>query len=416
MLIRNKIATAVATSALLLNALTPAFAATTIEVSGNGSFATNGVSVSNNQNTTVTQANTATVTNAVTSTAKTGGNSANDNTNGDVVVKTGNAVNTTAVSTQANSNQATVNNCNCAGGTDVLVSGNGSYSHNSVGIGQNSTTTLFQNNNANVVNAVNATSNTGGNNASRNTGGDVTVMTGGAASVVGVSNKLNQNMAQVGGNAGSSAGAGLTVREVGNGSFSTNTVGLTVNPVTTITQANLASVINAVGADAITGNNTANDNTNGDVFVGTGNAVNRVGVDTMANFNAASTDCGCLLNTLVKIADNGSFSNNGIAAVLGGTTGIFQGQGAGNAAFVLNPVNANANTGGNDANRNTGATNAISDPSVMTGSVDSLTTVSTKLNENIVGPVTSVNLPGNVNLTLSMSLAQLLGVLGLQVL
>src|SRR3989338_6393879 len=167
----KKLATAIATSALLLNAMAPAFAFadTTIEVSGNGSYSDNDAKVEQKSNTTVVQSNTANVSNNVSGSASTGGNDANDNTGGDVAIVTGDAKSVADVSNTLNSNSADVVNCNCDEDTKVLISGNGSNSDNDVKVKNSNDTSVFQNNDAYVKNKVETNASTGYNDANRNT-------------------------------------------------------------------------------------------------------------------------------------------------------------------------------------------------------------------------------------------------------
>src|SRR3989338_3997974 len=106
---KRKLATAIATGALLLNAFAPlAFASTTIQISGNGVGSNNYANVTQTSTTTVKQSNNASVTNNVDAYADTGDNSAKWNTGGDVTVNTGNATVNTSVSTQAKIGRAHV--------------------------------------------------------------------------------------------------------------------------------------------------------------------------------------------------------------------------------------------------------------------------------------------------------------------
>jgi hypothetical protein len=406
----KRILTALATGAVLLQAVAPiALADTTLTITGNGADSHSSANLSNSSNTTVVQNNTATVNNNVQTNVSTGGNRASDNTGGNVVVDTGNAKSTVSLTTVANSNTANVSGCAaCNGGNaTVNISGNGSDSHNHVNLDNSSNTGVYQSNDANVNNTVNTDANTGNNDANRNTGGNVTVYTGNATSNVDVTNALNANVANVGGN--SNSGAGADIKVVGNGSDSRNSVNLDNTPSTLITQDNGAYVNNDVNSHLKTGNNDANDNTGGNVTVDTGNANSHVGVDTMANFNAASADCGCMMTGVdAKIGDNGSDSSNKIAADLGGDFSVFQGsRDAGNDAVVNNNVDPRLDSGRNDANRNTGA--GYNDPVyVVTGNSNSDTSVSNELNKNVVGQGSAIELPGGTQVSLNFDLSALL--------
>lgn len=383
MTFKRKLTTAIATGAVLLNALAPlALASTTLTITGNGSDSESKVNVSTNTTTVVTQSNKADVTNNVTANQTTGNNSANDNTGGDVTVNTGAATSNVTVDNKLNSNNAQVDNCNCNSNTTVNVSGNGSESENTVNLNNGGSTQLVQDNNADVNNNVNTTQNTGSNDADRNTGGDTTVMTGNAKSDVTVNTTANANIASVGGNGGNGGSTNIII--AGNGSDSENSVKLSNDPSTYITQANDAEVNNNVKTNQTTGNNDANDNEGGDVTIDTGNSNSTVGIDNMVNFNAADVDnCGCFSDLTAKIAGNGTDSENEIGAVLGGDLMVYQGgRDGGNDAELKNIVDPKSNTGYNDSNRNSGPV-GIDPVSNFTGNSSSDVSVNNTANSNV---------------------------------
>ena len=86
----QKIAVGLGTGALLAATLTPtAFADTSITIRGNGSHSDNDVSVEQSSSFHVSQNNFAEISNDIMAEARTGGNSANDNTGGSVHVRSG---------------------------------------------------------------------------------------------------------------------------------------------------------------------------------------------------------------------------------------------------------------------------------------------------------------------------------------
>ena len=283
MQIKRRLTTAIATGAVLLNALAPVtFATTTIELSGNGTQSDNDADVSVYQTTTVVQSNDADIDNYVDASADTGNNDANDNTGCDVSVETGDAETDVTVSNTANKNTASVDCCDSRD-TDVLISGNGSNSDNTVGLLSESSNVVFQDNEADIKNKVYADSDTGDNDAEDNTGGDVKIETGDAKTNVSLSTTANANSAQIGGNG--QDGGSVSLRILGNGTHSDNDIWLGLASETVISQSNEADVDNYVDADADTGNNDANDNTGGDVSIETGNAETDVTVPNTANKN-----------------------------------------------------------------------------------------------------------------------------------
>ncbi len=392
---KTRITTAIATGSVLLQALAGITHASTIEISGNGAGSNNGVAVNQVSTTQVSQTNTANVSNNVNSSANTGGNDANFNTGGNVTVNTGAANVSANVSNNLNSNAASVNCCANNGGTNVEVSGNGAFSDNQVGVNQTHTTAVSQGNAANVNNNVNGKANTGYNDAGFNTGGDVTVSTGKASVHSDVSTQANTNWAHVGSDMPMvGTGNDVSLKIVGNGAGSENTIGATLANTTALTQSNEANVNNNVDAKANSGKNDANFNTGGDVVIHTGNAEITTDVDNAVNFNAADVDCGCAYDLTAKIAGNGAAAGyqssdaNTIAANLISAQSL----GQGNGSNLNNNLNDEAKTGKNEASKNTGEANT--DPSVVTGNASSHTSVDNTGNTNIIGSLPVLpNLP-----------------------
>lgn len=385
---QKRIASVLAGATLLVNVAMPAFASTTIQISGNGAGSDNGTVVNNTNQTTITQNNNATVTNNVTSTAITGGNDANFNTGGSTAVDTGNAKVTSNVSTSVNSNAANVACCGTQG-ADVLIQDNGAGSQNIVNPNLSNTVTINQGNTASVYNDVHGTAETGNNDAKLNTGGDVTVTTGNAEVDASVINKANSNSAEVGGGSAVVTPT-ASFRILGNGAGSDNYITASLANVTTINQNNYAHLDNDVSASAETGGNDANWNTGGDVTVNTGDAKAGADVSNSANFNYASADCGCLLDVLAKIDGNGAgegkIDTDSTIALSLYNSKIFS---QGNNATIGNDLQkVYAKTGYNEANLNDGGSTLGVDPTtVMTGDSTITNGVSTTANMNVVGGV-----------------------------
>lgn len=124
--LKQKITTSLATGAIMLSTLAPsAFAATSIDVSGNGSRSNNDVSVSQNHRIDVNQQNNADFNNDIRVNANTGGNRTNNNTGGDVFLGTGNADTSVSVSNMANMNHLSLGGSN--GGNNGGNGGNGNH-------------------------------------------------------------------------------------------------------------------------------------------------------------------------------------------------------------------------------------------------------------------------------------------------
>lgn len=380
-MINKRIASAVATGALLLNSFaTPAFAATSINLSGNGSDSNNTANVNLTKNNTIVQNNTANVTNNVDVSAKTGGNRANDNTGGDVSIDTGNSSVGVAVQNLLNKNSASIGCCE-DGDTEVKIAGNGSDSDNDVDLDMDSSNEIFQDNDARVKNDVDVDAKTGHNDADDNTGGDVSIDTGKAGVSVGILNALNANFASIGGGDDEGEGSGLSLWIVGNGHDSDNDIDADVDQSNTITQDNEARVYNDLDVDASTGKNDANDNTGGEVLIDTGDAEVEALVANFGNFNWADLSCDCLFDDVTaKIAENGSDSDSDIDLDLDDSNELFQD----NYAKADNDLeDLDADTGDNEADDNTGYAGA--DPSIDTGNAGVGAEVVNQFNANQAG-------------------------------
>lgn len=385
----KRITTAIATGAVLANALAPvALAQTpgTITVSDNGAFSDSNVKVSNDSTVKVNQTNDANIVNKVNSNASTGGNSANFNTGGDTYVQSGPATSKTTVNNAANLNQASLPSCgSCEGSAaNVTVSGNGGYSDNTVNLDNDKKVFLNQNNDANVKNYIDANASTGGNESKFNTGGATAVIAGAAKSTVDVNNLVNANVATLGGGNGSAGNASVTISD--NGAFSDSLVKLGGDSVVILDQDNDANIKNVVDANASTGKNDAKFNTGGDVYVQSLGATTDVTVDNAANFNFASVDCGCVLGggLGVLIDDNGAFSVNGVD--VDKDRALIADQD--NLASLFNDVEGDAKSGYNEADFGTNG-----DTAVVSGGSNSTTTVSNGGNVNVLDNGESLELP-----------------------
>jgi len=395
----KRFTTAIATGAVLINALAPIAFADSVTVSGNGAFSNNAVNSSVNTTTAVNQSNNANIVNNVTSNASTGGNSSNFNTGGDSRIVTGNATTNTSVSTAANLNKASIDNCGaCSGGaTNVTVSGNGAYSTTGVALNKENSVFLNQTNNANILNDVNAKANTGKNDNSFNTGGDAVTVTGNATTNVKVANKANANDATIGG--GNGAGDPSSITITGNGAFSENGVAMNQASAVVLDQSNVANLANYVDAKANTGKNGSTFNTGGFTGISTGDAKTNVTVDNAVNFNNANVGCDCVLGgTDLKVAGNGAESFNAIDA--NNENALFDAQD--NNTALLNNVDGNAKTGKNDVSFSTADVDG--DPLVVTGNSTSTTHVDNTGNVNLFNNGSTLHLPGNWDLGVNFDL------------
>lgn len=423
---KKLIASSIATVSLLGNAILPVFATETIVISGNGSGSTNFATVNQTTTTTVTQSNNAYVTNNVDADADTGDNSAQFNTGGAVAIATGNANVDVTVSNDLNKNLASVDACCDEGDTLVKIDGNGAYSLNTVTLGLTNATVVDQDNVANVYNNVNSDADTGDNNASLNTGGDVTVVTGKAMVDVDLSTVANVNVAHVGGSAGAGNPTAAFVI-TGNGAGSGNYITAGLTKAVVLDQDNNAKVTNKVDADADTGDNDAKFNTGGDVIIHTGNADVTVDIDNAVNFNSASLDCPCTWDLLAKIEGNGAspyyygggewsypwiypnyYGDNVITLGLTNTQVV----GQDNLASLKNDAKyLDADTGYNTNSLNTGE--AGTDPLVVTGNASTGVDINNTGNMNTLGSFLPVVWPDFGDLELSFDWSALVAFFGM---
>jgi len=119
--LKRKVATGIATGALLANVLAPiAFADTELTISGNGANSDNDIKIELENEVNIDQDNYANFDNNIDADANTGDNDANKNTGGDVEIKTGDAEVDITLDNSANINWVDVD-CGCTTG-DLEVS------------------------------------------------------------------------------------------------------------------------------------------------------------------------------------------------------------------------------------------------------------------------------------------------------
>lgn len=188
----------------------------TATIIGNGTRSDNAIFITGGNTGLTEQSNLANISNTVLSNALTGGNRANDNTNGNVGISTGGAWSQTNIDNLANFNWADMG-CGCDMTTNAKIVGNGSFSWNRIFDNSTNSSSVFQGgpglgNNATLTNFVDPTNKTGWNNASGNTGqvfnDPVDVSTGNSGNSTQITNTANKNFA------GSSA-SGLTIGGTG---------------------------------------------------------------------------------------------------------------------------------------------------------------------------------------------------------
>jgi hypothetical protein len=392
----KKIFSLIVTFSLIFSVFSPAVFAATTDISGNGSYSENTVNIIKEEEKTVVQDNSASIKNFINSEANSGGNMASNNTGGDTSLLTGNAITSVEVSNMANLNQASIEDCDgCSNDEPVNISGNGSSSENSVTKLTCDDIAVFQDNYANLNNFINANAKTGYNDVNGNTGGDVAVSTGAAGASILVDNMANANIANIGGAADGSEDDTADTAITGNGSFSLNNVSLFENRLVSVVQENVAFMKNKVDAEAVSGKNDVNDNTNGSVLLGTGAVLADVAIDNTANFNWADVEC-CFNGETTDISGNGSVSDNGVFLSETDSLFVFQNEGENEGGWLNfeNWIDAFPKSGYNDAFANTGSVD--SDPVVLTGSALSSVNVENTGGMNVFGELPELDLEFNL--------------------
>ena len=150
---------------------------------------------------------------------------------------------------------------------EIFINGNGSGSQNEVYTTQEVNNVVTQSNNANITTTVEESLTTGNNSATGNTDSGVNITTGDTSSVVSVTNSGNSSQVSQGECCQQQENI---INISGNGSDSRNTVQANENIFNTVSISNNATVTNVISGNAVTGNNSANDN-NGSVLIKTGN-------------------------------------------------------------------------------------------------------------------------------------------------
>lgn len=276
----KKLVSITSTVALLSSMLMPLAGAD--NTSGNaitGYGSTNVSNVTNTNTATVNNVSDTKIVNVVDTVSSTGGNSASFNTLGGLV-SSGNASNIVGISNTGNINTTSVR-VGTSGDNQAGNSITGALSTNKSDVLNTNKVKVYNDNTAWVSNYVDATSTTGGNTASYNTGAG-SALSGNAVTNVAVANHLNDSATQVqlgmGGLGGNSATNSTT------GALSTNIAGVVNSNDVEINNVSDARILNHVRAVSDTGLNSSSYNTLGG-HVSSGNAATGVGLDTTANIN-----------------------------------------------------------------------------------------------------------------------------------
>jgi len=321
--------------------------------------------------------------------------------------------------------------------------GNGTNSDNTAAIDQINNSNTFQTNDAFIGSELNLSADSGNNQASYNVGGDSNIKTGDANVAANVLTFANNNIAGdvvyavvniFGDLVGdilfpeefmvNCCGGDSTASNTGNGSYSVNDANIDTTSNENTFQNNDASITNDLVFDAQTGDNESNYNTGGNSTIKTGNTTVEANVLNIANTNLIGgnmwlvlvNEAGNWIGKILGAPDDANFAGsagtefnvdeNGFitASNNGNGTGSTNGSDVittsndtttqNNNADIVNTLNLSANTGGNQANANTGGVSNIE-----TGDATIVANLVNFVNNNIKGNgklfVTVVNVFGS---------------------
>ncbi len=239
---------------------------------------------------------------------------------------------------------------------ELNISGNGDGSESSASTVIETTTTVIQENNLNVDNNLSTDANTGGNSVSGNTNSDINIETGNITQSVTVENNGNFSSVDI-----PCCQESSEIEVVNNGSDSINSINLTQSNSTNVIVSQNVNISNTINGYANTGDNSANNNTQGSVLISSGNIKVSGGImNGPLNLSSITAGTGGF-GILASINQNGANSDSKIYADFNNETNIFQLF----HADIGNFVNWRLNTGGNEASENTG-----SDIDIKTGGIE----------------------------------------------
>jgi hypothetical protein len=256
--------------------------------------------------------------------------------------------------------------------TDIEITDNGANSDNSVTIEDKNETKVDQSNKAQVSNVVGLTVNTGGNTASKNTGGDSKITSGDIEAGVAIHTHVNANEATVDSCCDEDSDANIDIN--GNGAKSESNVTTKKESKTKLGQTNKAQVGNVVGAYLETGDNETSKNTNGDSKIVSGDIEAGIEILTEGNANSAKVSGCCDADSSdIEIKENGYKADTKVKV----TAKTKQEAEQDNDGDAENVVGGNVDTGDNVANKQTGGKTTI-----KTGKVSALVSLLTSFNMN----------------------------------
>lgn len=258
---------------------------------GNSAGSDNQIIITTIQSTTTTQTNQTDISNQQTVNTDTGHNQVNGTTDSAAAVTTGDTtVNLQTANTNVNTNVVT-DSCCGTNDTTVTVTGNGTNSQTIIDVNSDSTTYNQQNNQAVINNSQSVTANSGQNQVNNAANSTVTITTGDiTVKEVIVNQNVNNSSITT-----SSGKGSVEIKISGNGTGSDNRVNINLDKNTFNLVSNLTELHNRQQIAAITGGNQANDATDTDITIATGDiAVG--GLILNKNINSSIVDDPCCDN------------------------------------------------------------------------------------------------------------------------
>lgn len=256
---------------------------------------------------------------------------------------------------------------------EIVVTGNGTGSSNEVNSSVSQDVNVSQDNNADVSNDVTVDATTGNNSASDNTGDDNAIKTGDVQVQTQIGNNVNTSVASVGCCPTNGNGGGAIIS--GNGSHSDNSISSNFSNTVNINVNQNADITNVINGYASTGGNTADDNTDGDVSITTGDISVQEKILNKANKAFVSLGLPFGRDYWVKISGNGTRSDNDIDVDDENEVVVA----VNNNADVFNESFWDLVTGENEASDNTDG-----DVSITTGDIDFTSEIVNDVNKSVV--------------------------------
>ncbi len=383
---------------VVAQAIMPALAAFTVNISGNGYNSDTDVDLEFTSETAIAQENDVKIENKVNLDANTGDNTVSKNTGGSIDVTTGSVDQHVDIDNAAGANSAVVETCNCDEDVEIIVSKNGADSEIDVDYTRETTVDLIQENDVDVENDVNLDAETGDNKVTKNTGGDLRLETGDVDQDVKISTEAGANVADLGGEGN---GSELTIEVSENGADSEVDLEVDVETELAVLQENDVEVENDVDAWAETGDNKVSKNTGGSIDVMTGDVDQMAEIENAAGANTLVADaCGCELDGSVLVEKNGADAEVDFDLVWEMISDFIQGGGK-SETELESDVDFDGETGDNDVTKNGG-------DDMETGNVSQTTKVANEAGANVIGGEADADVEVNLSLLLDL-LEMLLG-------